>query len=109
MKPPNKPARYGNDAASSIGTAHGEDALDTDLAPFLEWLADFEASHGRALRVLHVGNAVEPSDGAFDDPTLGQHDEALDLIGPFEDSPHWALHEKTRISAIKDTHKRPSY
>ena len=56
MKPPNKPARHGNDAASSIGTSHGEDALDTDLAPFLEWLSDFEASHGRALRVLHVGN-----------------------------------------------------
>ena len=56
MKPSHKPARHGNDAASSIGTAHGEDALDTDLAPFLEWLADFEASHGRALRVLHVGN-----------------------------------------------------
>ena len=56
MKPSRKPARPGNDAASSIGTAHGEDTLDTDLAPLLEWLADFEASHGRALRVLHVGN-----------------------------------------------------
>lgn len=56
MKPWHKPARHGNNAAPSTGTSHGEDAPDTDLAPFLEWLADFEASHGRALRVLHVGN-----------------------------------------------------
>jgi len=29
--------------------------------------------------------AVEPSDGALDNPTLGQHDEALGLIGSLDD------------------------
>jgi hypothetical protein len=29
--------------------------------------------------------AVEPGDGAFDDPALGQHDEFLDLIGSLDD------------------------
>ena len=28
---------------------------------------------------------VEPSDGSFDDPTLGQHDEALNLIRSLDD------------------------
>lgn len=29
--------------------------------------------------------AVDPGDGAFDNPTLGQHDEALDPIGSLDD------------------------
>ena len=29
--------------------------------------------------------AVEPSDGAFDDPALGQHDKAGDPIGSLDD------------------------
>jgi len=29
--------------------------------------------------------SVEPGDGAFDDPTLGQDDEALGLVGSFDD------------------------
>ena len=38
------------------------------------------------LKVLSQAAApVEPSEGAFDDPSAGQHDEALCSIGPLDD------------------------
>ena len=38
------------------------------------------------LKVLSQAAApVEPSEGAFDDPSAGQHDQALCDIGPLDD------------------------
>ncbi len=36
--------------------------------------------------------AVEPSDGALDDPSLGFDDKAFDVIGAFDDLDHQAAH-----------------
>ena len=57
------------------------------IAEFSEHEADrreLEEGERSAVEVLPVlcqtTAAVEPGDGALDDPALGQHDEALDLI-----------------------------
>ncbi len=34
-------------------------AADSDLRESLEWLRSFQKKHGRALRVLHVGNIAD--------------------------------------------------
>ena len=45
--------------------------------------------------------SVEPGDRALDDPTLGQHDEALGLIGSFDDL-RFEAREDAGQGAMKD-------
>ena len=51
--------------------------------------SELEKSECVAVEVFPIfgqpATAVEPSDGAFDDPALGQHDKAGDPIGSLDD------------------------